>query len=143
MKKTLKIFMMLVVVLATSFAVAAKTTTAKAVFTVEPKMVCTNCEDKIQTNLRFEKGVSEVEASAEKQTVTITYNPNKTNVDNLISAFKKIGYTATQSTATKACAKQNTCTATHSGCGKSGGCCQAKKGGTCCKAKSDTAKTKK
>jgi copper chaperone CopZ len=147
MKKTFKIFMMMLAIFATSFTMAAKSESAKAFFTVEPKMVCANCENKIQSNLRFEKGVSEVEASAEKQVVTITYNPEKTNVENLVKAFKKIGYTATQTTEKSSCAKSE------GGCcgGKSeGGCCKAKaaketkakSADSCCKAKADSTKSK-
>jgi copper chaperone CopZ len=131
MKKTFKIFMMMIAILATSLSVAAKSESAKAVFTVEPKMVCSNCENKIQSNLRFEKGVSEVEASAEKQVVTITYNPEKTNVENLVKAFKKIGYTATQTTEKASCGKSE------------GGCCKAKSEGGCCKTKAANAQKTK
>lgn len=65
-----------------------------AVFTVSPKMTCQNCENKIKTNLRFEKGVNDIATSIKTQTVTIKYNPKKTDTVKLVAAFKKIGYTA-------------------------------------------------
>ena len=52
---------------------------------------CQNCEEKIKGNMRFEKGVVKIETDREKQTVTITYDPAKTNVETLQAAMKKIG----------------------------------------------------
>ena len=62
------------------------------VMTPTPKMHCESCENKIKKNLRFEKGVIKIETSVEAQTVTVTYNPAKTNVENIQAAMKKIGY---------------------------------------------------
>ena len=66
------------------------------VFTVEPKMHCQNCENKIKTNLRFEKGVLDISTDVKSNTVTITYDTRKTDVTKLEAAFKKIGYTASE-----------------------------------------------
>ena len=63
----------------------------EVVFTPTPAMSCQNCEDKIKGNMRFEKGVVKVETDREKQTVTITYDPKKTDVEKLQAAMKKIG----------------------------------------------------
>ena len=62
---------------------------------MNPKMRCVNCENKIKENLRFEKGVKAIETNLEKQTVTVTYDADKTNVDNIIKGFAKIKYQAT------------------------------------------------
>ena len=62
------------------------------VLTPTPQMHCEKCENKIKKNLRFEKGVVKIETSVEAQTVTVTYNPAKTNVENIQAAMKKIGY---------------------------------------------------
>lgn len=61
------------------------------VLTPTPVMHCQSCEDKIKGNMRFEKGVVKIETDREKQTVTITYDPAKTNVETLQAAMKKIG----------------------------------------------------
>lgn len=61
------------------------------VLTPDPVMHCQSCEDKIKGNMRFEKGVVNIETDREKQTVTITYDPKKTNVETLQAAMKKIG----------------------------------------------------
>ena len=64
------------------------------VFTTTPQMHCANCETKIKGNLRFEKGVKDIATSVPDQTVTVTYDPKKTNVDKLLKGFTKFGYTA-------------------------------------------------
>lgn len=66
------------------------------VVTTTPQMHCENCEKKIKNNIRFEKGVKDIKTSVEDQTVTIKYDADKTNIDNLIKGFSKIGYTARQ-----------------------------------------------
>lgn len=62
------------------------------VLTPTPQMHCENCENKIKSNMRFEKGVKKVETDLEKQHVTITYDPKKNNVEGLQAGMKKIGY---------------------------------------------------
>ena len=63
------------------------------VFTLDHQM-STHCEKKIKENLRFEKGVSDLEVSLQDNTITITYNPEKTDTEKLIKGFKKIGFNA-------------------------------------------------
>ena len=65
------------------------------VVTTQPQMHCQNCENKIKSNLRFEKGVKKIVTSITGQTVTITYDAEKTNVEQLIKGFEKFGYKAT------------------------------------------------
>lgn len=62
------------------------------VMTPTPQMHCESCENKIKKNLRFEKGVVKIETDIEKQTVTVTYDPKKCDVEKLQAAMKKIGY---------------------------------------------------
>lgn len=66
------------------------------VVTTQPQMHCANCEAKIKGNLRFEKGVKQIECSIEEQRVTITYDAEKTNSDAIIQSFGKFGYKATE-----------------------------------------------
>lgn len=82
--------------LAAPAAFAEKHEKASVVFTVAPSMHCQNCENKIKTNLRFEKGVSEIATNLKDNTVTIVYDTAKTNPEKLVDAFKKIGYKATE-----------------------------------------------
>ena len=44
------------------------------VLTTNPEMHCNNCEKKIKSNLRFEKGVKVIETDLRTKTVTIKYD---------------------------------------------------------------------
>lgn len=85
-------------ILALAMGLIASTAMAKTIKTVvvttTPQMHCENCENKIKGNLRFEKGVKKIETNVEQQTVTVTYDADKTTVDKLLKGFTKFGYTA-------------------------------------------------
>lgn len=89
MKKSLSIIMMLLMAM-TIYAKDIKT----VVFTTNPQMHCEACENKIKGNLRFEKGVKKIETSVADQTVTVTYDADKTTVERLQKGFEKFGYVA-------------------------------------------------
>jgi len=83
-------------IIAISGSVLAKEAAdSTVVFTVQPKMSCANCEKKIKTNLRFEKGIKSIATSVPEQTVTIVFNTKKTNIEAITKGFAKIGYKAT------------------------------------------------
>ncbi|MBD5306991.1 MAG: heavy-metal-associated domain-containing protein [Bacteroides sp.] len=63
-------------------------------FAVEPKLVCQNCENRVKSEMRFEKGIKKIDASAADQRVTITFDRRKSDVAKLKEAFAKIGYQA-------------------------------------------------
>lgn len=89
-----KLILAMAVSAVASVAVAADAVTAS--FAVNPPMTCVNCENKIKTNLRYEKGVKKIVTSIKDKKVTITYDPAKTSPEKLIKGFKKVGYTATE-----------------------------------------------
>ena len=66
------------------------------VLTTLPEMHCANCEKKIKENIRFEKGVKSIKTDLKTNTVTVEYDAEKTNVQNIIQGFKKIKYEATE-----------------------------------------------
>lgn len=66
------------------------------VLTTLPEMHCANCEKKIKENIRFEKGVKSIKTDLKTKTVTVEYDAEKTNVQNIIQGFKKIKYEATE-----------------------------------------------
>lgn len=115
MKKTILFFAMLLSVIAAS-AKDIKT----VVFTTNPVMHCANCENKIKTNLRYEKGIKEIQTNVQEQRVTVNYDAGKTTADNIQKAFTKFGYTAT--------------VVGNGNCAKKGECKNGKKEGSCCKA---------
>ena len=66
------------------------------IVTTQPQMHCASCENKIKGNLRFEKGVKQIECDIPQQRVTITYDAEKTTPDAIIQSFGKFGYKATE-----------------------------------------------
>lgn len=88
------------------------------VFTVEPPLVCGNCEKKVKENLRFEKGVKSVKPSAKKAEVEVVYDDTKTDIDHLKEGFSKIGYKAaikednSEALSCGSCVKEQPCEST-------------------------------
>jgi len=70
-------------------------TKKEVVFTTEPEIECESCVTRIKNNLRFEKGVKAINPDLKTKLVTIQYDSEKTNPENLIKAFAKIKYKAT------------------------------------------------
>lgn len=57
-------------------------------------MDCQNCVKKIEKNIAFEKGVSDLRCNLSGKTAKVTYNTTKTTPEQLAVAFKKIGMEA-------------------------------------------------
>lgn len=57
-------------------------------------MTCLSCEIRITSALKKINGVINASASAKEKTVTVKYDPNKTNINQLIAAINKTGYKA-------------------------------------------------
>jgi Cation transport ATPase len=89
MKKYILLFALMLASVA-GFAKDIKT----VVVTTTPQMHCANCENKIKSNLRFEKGVKKIDTSIPDQTVTIQYDADKTTPVKLLQGFTKFGYSA-------------------------------------------------
>lgn len=80
-------------------AIAASAKDIKTVvFTTTPQMHCQSCENKIKGNLRFEKGVKDIQTNVEAQKVFVTYDADKTTETKLQKAFEKFGYKAEKTT---------------------------------------------
>lgn len=99
------------------------------VVTTNPPMSCQNCENKIKGNIRFEKGVKNIETNIPDQRVTVTYDAEKTNPEKIEKAFDKIGYHVTVidengKTVCPESGNENAC------CEQNGTCCQQKE--ACC-----------
>ena len=124
------------VIFALSFSVALFAKDIKTVvLKTQPEMHCESCEKKIKDNIRFEKGVKSIKTNLDDKTVTIEYDADKTNVENIISGFRKINYEATEATAVPA-GKMDCCEGekAHDGCGeeKSADCCAKEKKASGC-----------
>lgn len=71
-----------------------KTVKKTATVTYKVSMHCKNCVAKITDNISFMKGVEDLKVSLDQKTVTITYNPAKTNEETLQKAIEDLGYRA-------------------------------------------------
>jgi copper chaperone CopZ len=98
MKKLISFKAMLVLVVAlvsfTSLQAEKKSNEVKTI-TFNVAMDCQGCVDKVTKNISFEKGVKDLKTDLKAQQVTIKYRSDKTNIEKLTAAFKKIGYDVT------------------------------------------------
>lgn len=95
-----RIILLLMAILPMAFMLStaeAKPNKQKVVLYVH--LHCQDCCDKILKNIPFDKelknGVKDLVFDLEAQTVTVTYDANKTDVPTLQKAFAKIGKPAT------------------------------------------------
>ncbi len=59
-------------------------------------MQCSSCENRIKKALKFEKGVKDIVTDLEQQTVTITYDADKTTPEKLQETLEKEGFATEQ-----------------------------------------------
>lgn len=57
---------------------------------------CKNCAKKVNASLPYEDGVKDIKINLETQTVWIKYDADKTNVEKLADAIKKLGFDAVE-----------------------------------------------
>ncbi|MFO7864447.1 MAG: heavy-metal-associated domain-containing protein [Salinivirgaceae bacterium] len=55
---------------------------------------CHSCKNKIMQQIPYEKGVKDVQVDIQKKEVTVEFKTAKNNTEDLIKAFKEIGFTA-------------------------------------------------
>ena len=95
------------------------------VVTTTPKMSCQNCENKIKGNLRFEKGIHKIETDLKNQTVTVTYDADKTDEPKIAEAFGKLNYKVSKAGEQS---KTNACSGSCMKGDASKGCCKKEEG---------------
>ncbi len=108
MKKNLLLIAMLMLSIVT-FAKGEKET---VVFDVA--MSCNKCVAKIEQNIAYEKGVTDLKCNLDKQIVAVEYRTDKTNIENLKQGFKKIGFEATEKKTTEV--KKSCCSTKSEAC---------------------------
>lgn len=64
----------------------------KETVTFDVSMTCENCQKKIEKNIAFEKGVTDLKVDLENKTVKVEYKKGQTTVDQLQKAIEKLGY---------------------------------------------------
>jgi len=94
MKRILLIMLCSVFAFSMAYSQAAKKTTKETVTFYVKGMDCENCQKKVEKNIAFEKGVTDLKCNLSQKTVLVTYNNDKTTEKKLIEAFKKIGFDA-------------------------------------------------
>ena len=73
-----------------TFAQDAKKKKDSVTFFIEA-MDCDHCIKKIEKNIAFEKGVTDLKCDLSTRTAIVTYKTDKTSKTRLAAAFKKIG----------------------------------------------------
>ena len=91
MKKILLMCLVALIGIGTADAQKPKKGEKKSV-TVEflTSIDCEGCAKKVNETIPYEKGVREVSVDVPSKIVTVTYDPTKTNNENIIKAFEKI-----------------------------------------------------
>jgi Cu2+-exporting ATPase len=87
------LFMMLgaIIVLSSASAQETKKKSKKETITfLIENMSCENCIKKIEKNIAFERGVTDLICDLSTHTVKVTYRVDKTDEKKLIAAFEKI-----------------------------------------------------
>ena len=85
-----------------SFFISAKDKSKeKEEITFLVSMTCEKCQQRIEDNISFEKGVTDLIVNLPQKTVTIEYRKDKTSPEKLKAAICKLGYTATPLKSTK------------------------------------------
>lgn len=94
--KTKLVTLVTVLFLALSLSVFAqdKNKNAKQKVIFDVSMTCENCKKRIEKNIAFEKGVTDMMVNLPDKTVTIEFQDNKTDTVKLKKAFEKLGYSA-------------------------------------------------
>jgi periplasmic mercuric ion binding protein len=82
---------------------------------------CTQCEERLEKELNFAKGVVFAELDLETQNVTIKYSPKKTDAAKLKSVITSIGYDADELKADQAALQQLPACCRPGGMGEEGG----------------------
>ena len=80
-----------------TFAQSKKIETIK----IKTSAMCTQCKDRIEQGMAFEKGVKDVVLDVESKVVTIKYNTKTTTSDELRKKISRLGYDADEVPANK------------------------------------------
>ena len=71
---------------------AQKPKSDKEIVLFDVSMTCENCQKKIEKNIAFEKGVTDMKVDLANKTVQIEYKSSQTTVEKLQAAIVKLGY---------------------------------------------------
>jgi len=99
MKKLIGLFTLLAFLFTASSGLMAQEKTKKVkkkdnveTITCWASIDCGNCKAKIEKNIAYEKGVTDLEVNLEKKLVTVTYRKDKTSGEKIEKAIKDLGF---------------------------------------------------
>ena len=92
MKRIILIMLCSVFAFSVTFAQSAQKNEKETVTFTVKNMSCDNCVKKIEKNIAFEKGVTDLQCQLSSKTVKVTYRTDKTSEKQLVTALKKLGY---------------------------------------------------
>ncbi len=88
------IIILLLVVSASGFAQEKKSKKKLETTVYSCNMHCGSCQEKIEHNIAYEKGVKAVTSELKEHTVTVTYRTDKNSKEAIKKALVKLGYKA-------------------------------------------------
>jgi mercuric ion binding protein len=95
MKNVIKSIIILVFMLGAASSLQAQDEEPKEKeIKIQTSAICGMCEERIESNMAYVKGVKSVELDDETKIVTITYKTAKTDPDKLRKAISELGYDA-------------------------------------------------
>lgn len=92
--RNLKLNLITLLLLALPMLVSAQSSKKDKVVTIESSIQCGMCTNRLDKMFSDYWAVKDVDYDLENQTVTVTYNPKKTNVDEIRERIAATGYDA-------------------------------------------------
>ena len=90
LKKILIISVITLFISGSSFSQDKKSAELK----VKTSAICSQCKDRIEQGMAYEKGIKDIVLDVDTKIATITYNPSKTTPDVIRQAISRLGYDA-------------------------------------------------
>ena len=94
MKLFTPLLLLMMVVSMTAVAQDVKNEKGKESVLFDVTLHCESCKKKMERNIPYEKGVTDMKVNLDDKTVWVEYKADKTNVEKLQKAIEKMGYEA-------------------------------------------------
>ncbi len=86
------IILLIVAITCVTISVDAKAKKPEQTVCYEVDIHCGSCKAKIEENIPFQKGVSDLEVNMSENTVTVAYNPEKTSKEKIRQSLEKLDF---------------------------------------------------
>ena len=96
-RKTIPIFFLILLIAFSNQLIGSeksKTIIIKTAIYCDHCKECESCGGKIQRDLSFDKGILQVDLDEKEMTITVKYNPSKTNPDEIRKRISMYGFDA-------------------------------------------------